>query len=155
MRLSLPTCADCEHYREFYGEHPKRGECYGNLPQIFESGSHTTREIAAPKVRASRPACFAFKALPEGTDTIEKGKQTYFTPTFTRGEMLPDEWRALADQTLGEVHEKLTSIDNALHSRIAGMKGGAAAVVDDTAQPSPSDDIQYPDEEVDPKDIPF
>jgi len=76
MSTILPTCAGCEHYREFYGEHPKRGECYGNLPQIFESGSHTTREIAAPKVRASRPACFAFKALPEGTDTIEKGKQT-------------------------------------------------------------------------------
>ena len=74
--MNLPTCSTCEHYREFYGEHPKRGECYGNLPAIFESGSHTTREIAAPKVRASRPACFAFKALPEGTDTIEKGKQT-------------------------------------------------------------------------------
>ena len=74
--MNLPTCSACEHYREFYGEHPKRGECYGNLPAIFESGSHTTREIAAPKVRASRPACFAFKALPEGTDSIEKGKVT-------------------------------------------------------------------------------
>ena len=78
--LALPTCESCEHFRLFYGEHPKRGECYGNLPLVVASGSHTAGETPPPKVRASRPGCWAHKPLPEGTPAIEKGKCTPETP---------------------------------------------------------------------------
>jgi hypothetical protein len=76
--MILPTCESCEHFRLFFGE--KRGECYGNPPAVFASGSHTSGETPAPKVKANRPACWAHKALPEGTPPVEKGKVTPETP---------------------------------------------------------------------------
>lgn len=87
----------------------------------------------------------------------EEGRKTYFTMTFTFGPRLPQEWCDLADQTLRDIHAKITAIDNARDGRIAALKAKGQEHVDtEEVQKHQTEDIQYPEgEEVNPEDIPF
>jgi hypothetical protein len=72
--MSEETCGRCKHFRQFPGE--QQGLCYGQPPLCFPSGD----ESRQPKVKASRPGCAFFSALPEGEKPAVKGKVSYETP---------------------------------------------------------------------------
>jgi len=89
----------------------------------------------------------------------EVGKKTYFTVVFTLGRKLNDEWRKLADDTLREVHAKITAQDEARARRIAALeKEGAGLKPVDKTEPAVEEDIQLAenaDADINPDDIPF
>jgi len=79
----------------------------------------------------------------------EQGKKDYFTMTFNRGNKLDEETQKIADMSLREVHEKLTEQDMTVNAR--------AKAPAQTSNPHelqvPS--IEYPEDDINPEDIPF
>ena len=118
--MTFTTCATCEHFLQFFGE--PRGECYGNLPAVFASGSHSEGEITPPKVKAVRPGCWAHKPLADGE------------PTRIKGKVRPD--------TVGEAikaarveHPAPTPADKAYMGPIVGLRNSATQA---TPAPAPA-----------------
>lgn len=73
--MSFPTCSRCSHFRLFPGD--KQGWCFGTMPVIFATGYESPNP---PKVKANRPCCVGFDALPDSVATLEYGKVTPETP---------------------------------------------------------------------------
>lgn len=84
----------------------------------------------------------------------EQGKKTYFTINFTRGEKLDAKLQDVANNTLRDIHGKLLAQDTARKERIASM-GKEEQVADDPEKPEAEKPADYPEEEINPDDIPF
>ena len=74
--MTSPTCSQCRCFRQFYGE--RQGECWGSMPQMTASGSQTPDKPTL--VKAARPACAHIVLLPDGAETLVKGKLSPDTP---------------------------------------------------------------------------
>jgi hypothetical protein len=86
----------------------------------------------------------------------ENGKKTYFTVIFERGADLSPELCQIADDTLREVHKKITAVDGARDKRIVALqaqnKSGDVSLDDGmSGDESANDGV----DDVNPDDIPF
>lgn len=92
------------------------------------------------------------------TPVKEVGKKTYFAIKFERGQKLAEDFQAVADQALREIHQKITATDSARAARIKAMNHGAEVAVDPDKQAKRAEantGIEYPAEEINAEDIPF
>lgn len=84
---------------------------------------------------------------------IERGKKTYYTINFQRGDRLSDAGQKIAIDRMREVHVNCLEVDKARAAKVV-----AAATVDDIV-PEALEDVEegvdYPKDDINPDDIPF
>lgn len=94
---------------------------------------------------------FVTELWPEIKDGPE-GK--YFAINFKRGRLLDEEESATVKRLIDEIHDEVVSQDAALLGRIGAANSDDGVVAEDT-QKSPGERFDYPEEEINPEDIPF
>lgn len=86
----------------------------------------------------------------------EHGAKTYYCMTFERGAAISEQGMELVAKELTSVHEKLEEQDSYVAKKADVAKEPTAAPGDGVDAPAPAGgDVQYPDEEINPDDIPF
>lgn len=93
---------------------------------------------------------FQFKTVLKSIE--EKGAKTYHCIAFERGDAVSEERMETVASTMKEVHDKLAQQDEFVAKRIDSTRSAPVEALPDEQA---TDAIKYPDEEINPEDIPF